>query len=82
MKQRIIKNYKGQKLVYPTKPDLHIKNLLSEEECMYFRKLSEMFPKKIQHPICSVTKTEHRVNMKLTDNIGRFQRVSFFGLKN
>ena len=44
MKQRIIKNSEGQKLLYPTQPDLHIKNILSKEECMYFRKLSEMFP--------------------------------------
>ena len=44
MKQRIIKNSAGIDLVYPTQPDLHIKNILSKEECMEMRRLTEIFP--------------------------------------
>ena len=43
-KQRIIKNSEGKKLVYPTQSDLHIKNVLSREECMEMRRLTEIFP--------------------------------------
>tara|TARA_B100002019_G_C21077009_1_gene501877 strand:+ start:98 stop:703 length:606 start_codon:yes stop_codon:yes gene_type:complete len=44
MKQRVIKNHRGQKLVYPTKPDIKIKNILSNEECDFIRSLTEHFP--------------------------------------
>ena len=43
-KQRIIKNSTGIKLIYPTQPDLHIKSVLSREECMEIRRLTEIFP--------------------------------------
>ena len=43
MKQRVIKNSAGQDLVYPTKPDLKIKNILSSEQCDYIRSLTEHF---------------------------------------
>jgi len=42
-KQRIIKNSDGKKLLYPTQPDLRIKNILSREECMEIRRLTEIF---------------------------------------
>ena len=44
MTQRIIKNSAGIDLLYPTQPDLHIKNILSKEECMEMRRLTEIFP--------------------------------------
>ena len=43
-KQQIIKNSEGQDLLYPTQPDLHIRNILSREECMEMRRLTEIFP--------------------------------------
>mgnify|MGYP003127864853 CR=1 FL=1 len=43
-KQQIIKNSEGQELLYPTQPDLHIRNILSREECMEMRRLTEIFP--------------------------------------
>ena len=42
-KHKVIRNNSGQDLIYPTKPDLKIQNILSNEECNFLRSLTDVF---------------------------------------